>query len=529
MLNSINYQRIKANFKLLIFFLIILFSFGCEKSEKTQPQKISFKKQVYTLKSEEVSPEIKLTGNVEANKLIPISAKIAGRIDFLNVDIGDKVKKGQILARYSTLDNDSLVQFQGALSQLKSVEAAAKNSVNTAEVQVVSTKRNLEQVRKEEEMLRKAQYDNLYTNAKLSEITISNSLNFLDQKVEGSLKFRGTTTARMVGRNNTIMKNNLKNKVYDLVKKFSNIKKDIIKSEENILKFSKFRLNLLKEIKLSLLDFDSLVRETTVSSDFPQTNKDRLITEITTYLKQISTTITNLEKYISQTKVVNEQLGLKILSAENSLKTVQSNLELAKSNSENQIVAAKSQVNIAANYQKEMIVKAPFSGVITDRKIDIGQLVAPGKVLFNIADISGFKIKTDVADAFVGAIKLDMKVSISVDGLNESFTGIVSKVNPALDPKTRKLGIEISFIEDKEANFVLNQKLKIGLFARIKMKLPKREVFRVPKSFIKFDYDGAKIQLEDGTWEVVNILEEKGNNVEIYFNGIKDNLKIIKE
>ncbi len=527
MLNLHDFRnKFKLKKKIMAFF-VLFFLFGCENTEEISQNKISQEPQIYTLKLEEISQNINLTGNVEANKSIPISAKIMGRIDSLFVDVGDEVKKGQILARYSALDNDSLIQYQSALSQLKSTEASAKNAVNTAEVQVASNKRELNQVYKEEEMLRKKQYDSLYTNAKLSEISISNSLNFLDQNIEGTQKFRGTT-AGIIGRNNSIMKNNLKNKVFTLVNEFADFKKEIPSSETSILNFAKFRLNFLKEIKESLLDFDSLIRETVISSNFSKITKDRFISETANYLELVSTAITNLESFISQTKVINEQLGLKILSAENSLKTVESNLELAKSNSENQIVAAHSQVNIAANSQREMIVKAPFTGVIINREIDMGQLVTTGQKMFQVADISSFKIKTDVADNFAGMVKNGMNVKISVDGLDENFIGIVTKINPALDPKTRKLGIEISFIEDKDSEKNILEKLKIGLFARIKMELPTKKVFQVPRSFIKFDYDGAKIKTKDGEIIEVGILSEQENKIEINSMEISENLKITK-
>ena len=60
------------------------------------------------------------------------------------------------------------------------------------------------------------------------------------------------------------------------------------------------------------------------------------------------------------------------------------------------------------------------------------------------------------------------------------------------------------------------------------MQLPERETFKIPRNFIKFDYDGAKILLENKEWRNVDILSETGNLVEIYFEGVTENLKIIK-
>ena len=506
--------------------LVLLF--GCSQTETPVVEKPK-SREIFVLKSETVAPTLKLTGNVEAEKQIPISAKIMGRIDSLKVDVGDTVYKGQILARYSAVDNDSFVQYQNALSQFKSVEASAENAVNTAEVQLESVKRALTQTKKEEQVQRKKQYDNLYTNAKLSEITISNVLNFLDKNLESSNKFRGMSPYKnILGNNNTILKNNLKTRVENSVREFSNFSSTEPSSNEGILNFAEKRLSFLRKLKQDLLDFDDLIRGTVVSSSFSEITKNNFLTQTANYLKAVSEAINGLDQFIAGTKVMDEQLGLKVLAMENQLESAKSGVELAKSNAENQVTAAKSQVNIASTYQREMVVKAPFAGVIISREIDMGQLVAPGQKLFELADMSGFKIRTDVPDVYAGEIKLDMPVEISVDGLNENFAGIVTKVNPALDPRTRKLGIEITFTEDEEAEEDILEKLKIGLFARIKMQLPEREVFKIPRNFVRFDYDGAKIELENGEIKTVDIISEKGNQVEIYFEGIAEDLKIIK-
>ncbi len=511
---------------LVLSALVLLTACGQTTTEKIVEKAKS--REIFTLKSEKTAPVLELTGNIEAEKQVPISSKIMGRIDSLKVDVGDKVYKGQILARYSAVDSDTLAQYQSALSQLKATEATTKNAINTAQVQLESAERALRQTKKETEVQRKKQYKNLATNAKLSEITISNILDFLDKNLEATDRFKGMNAYKnIIGRNNSILKNNLKNSVEEKYQIFAGFSQNVPKSETAILDFAEKRLDLLKKIKKDLSDFDNLIRRTTVSSSFPETVKNGFLGKIASYQKNISETITNLQNFITGTKVMNEQLSLKVLAVENQVKTAKSGVELAKSNAENQVVAAKSQVNIAGTYQREMVVKAPFNGTIISRKIDVGQLVAPGQTLFEIADMSGFKVRTDVADIYAGLVSLEMPVEIAVDGLKEKFAGTVTKVNPALDPRTRKLGIEITFVKDKE-NKEIFEKLKIGLFARIKMQLPERKIFKIPRNFIKFDYDGAKILLDNQKWQKVDILSDEGNIVGIYFDEITDGLKIMK-
>jgi len=499
--------------------LISVLLYGCiaNPNSSAKPEIKVTPPETFVLSSKEVSGRLELTGNVEAKKQIPVSAKIVGRLDNLFVDVGSEVRKGQILARYSSIDNESQIQYQNAINQLRSTERASKNMIQSAMVSIETTERNLEQVNKERNVQHKKQYENLKTTAKLSETTISNTLNFMDQNSGASRKFEGKAPYQ-IGQNNSILKNDLKNKIRKFRRTFENLI-----TEDEVFAFTQKRLNLLKELNQIFLDFDRLVTQSSVSMRLSQNSKDALLRQNAQHLKNLSTEITHLESQITQTKVLDEQLQLKVLSAQNAVKSNESSLEVTQSRAQNQITTARSSVNLAYTAKREMVVKAPFSGVIVSKFVDLGQLVSPGQIMFELADISNFKIKTDIADQFIGDIEKDQVVEISVDGLgDEVFSGKITKINPALDPKTKKLGLEVTF--DTENTL---EKLKIGLFTRIKINLPKHKAFFVPRDFVQFDFDGAKIKTSQKI-VLVEIVSETDEQVEINFKDIKEGLKILK-
>lgn len=73
----------------------------------------------------EISPKVVITGNVRAESEVDVNSRAAGRLTSVNVKIGDKVKKGDVLA---------LVEQTVALQQLKqargALEAARANAMN---------------------------------------------------------------------------------------------------------------------------------------------------------------------------------------------------------------------------------------------------------------------------------------------------------------------------------------------------------------------------------------------------------------
>jgi HlyD family secretion protein len=97
------------------------------------------------------------------------------------------------------------------------------------------------------------------------------------------------------------------------------------------------------------------------------------------------------------------------------------------------------------------IIRAPTSGVIINRKIDIGQTVAASfqtPELFTIAqDLTQMRIEALVAEADVSRVKLGQPVTFTVDAYNErEFTGTVSQVR--LNPSTQQNVVTFTVVVD---------------------------------------------------------------------------------
>jgi len=97
------------------------------------------------------------------------------------------------------------------------------------------------------------------------------------------------------------------------------------------------------------------------------------------------------------------------------------------------------------------IIVAPVSGVIINRKIDIGQTVAAAfqtPELFSIAqDLTRMRIEALVAEADISRVTLGQKVSFTVDAYNDrQFAGTVSQVR--LNPSTQQNVVTFTVVVD---------------------------------------------------------------------------------
>lgn len=225
----------------------------------------------------------------------------------------------------------------------------------------------------------------------------------------------------------------------------------------------------------------------------------------------------NISTVQSQREIAEKQ----IRQAETALESAKAQKDSALRSLETQLNLAKGGKNLSAVGVENTKLTAPFAGVITQKHAEIGQVVMPGQPIFTVADTSAFKIKTDIADTEVGKITVGTEAIITIDGLQEPLQATVSKINPQIDPLSRKLKIELS-LAASPAN------VKIGMFAQITILLPPTDSFLIPKDFLKADFGGSYVLLENGKKQTVSKEGAKNGMVKIYFPEIADGIVIKK-
>lgn len=137
---------------------------------------------------------------------------------------------------------------------------------------------------------------------------------------------------------------------------------------------------------------------------------------------------------LSQEKAVSEQQYEKIM--------------LAFEAAEAQLQQARAAANLAEHQLDVSLMKAPFSGVISAKNAEVGDIVNPmmgGRGVLTLVDYSRVKIAIDVSLDDIVRIKKGQPVILTVSAfLEKAFEGRVSVVNPAADPMSKKFRVEVS-------------------------------------------------------------------------------------
>ena len=137
-------------------------------------------------------------------------------------------------------------------------------------------------------------------------------------------------------------------------------------------------------------------------------------------------------------------------------------------------------------------VVAPFSGVITKRNIDIGDLIdGTTKPLFLIAKTETLRVYINVPQSYSQWIKVGQAAEISLDEIRgKTFQGQITKSASAIDPLTRTMQVEVT----------LGNKDKIllpGAFVQVNLKLPPSRAINIPSNALLIRKEGTQVAIVD--------------------------------
>jgi membrane fusion protein (multidrug efflux system) len=159
--------------------------------------------------------------------------------------------------------------------------------------------------------------------------------------------------------------------------------------------------------------------------------------------------------------------------------------------------AARAEARLARRGLTEAVVRAPFGGTVVERTVELGEYLGPGSPLLTLADTSLLKARVLLDPREAIDVAVGSKASISVYARpGEVFGGSVVRVGEVIDPRTRRLPVEVE-IDDPDG------RLRPGLVARFVVETGEpRMVMRVPLEGV-FERFGSQhvYVIEDGVAE----------------------------
>jgi membrane fusion protein (multidrug efflux system) len=137
--------------------------------------------------------------------------------------------------------------------------------------------------------------------------------------------------------------------------------------------------------------------------------------------------------------------------------------------------AARAEARLARRGLTDAVVRAPFGGTVVERTVELGEYLTPGSPLLTLADTSLLKARVllDPREAIDVAVGSKAVVAVYARP-GEMFSGKVVRVGEVIDPRTRRLPVEVEIDEH-------DGRLRPGLVARFSVETGEaRMVMRVP-------------------------------------------------
>jgi RND family efflux transporter MFP subunit len=112
------------------------------------------------------------------------------------------------------------------------------------------------------------------------------------------------------------------------------------------------------------------------------------------------------------------------------------------------VAAATAQAGEASVALADTVLKAPMDGVILSRDLEVGTLIAPGRTVIALADISRVKANFAVPETLVEKLSVGSPLSVHVGADRESsatqrtLSARVTRIAPAADAKGRVFSVE---------------------------------------------------------------------------------------
>ncbi|MGH9643695.1 MAG: efflux RND transporter periplasmic adaptor subunit [Terriglobales bacterium] len=120
---------------------------------------------------------------------------------------------------------------------------------------------------------------------------------------------------------------------------------------------------------------------------------------------------------------------------------------------------------------------APFDGLVTEKKADVGTLASPGTPIFTVEDLRRYRLEATVNETDLRYVRQGQPVSVLVDALGDrELKGKVIEIVPAADSASRSFLVKVELPSEPA--------LRSGLFGRAQFSRGERSALLIPRTAI---------------------------------------------
>jgi RND family efflux transporter MFP subunit len=146
--------------------------------------------------------------------------------------------------------------------------------------------------------------------------------------------------------------------------------------------------------------------------------------------------------------------------------------------------------NEAATILDYAVIRSPIDGTVIDKKVEVGDMVQPGRVLLTLYDPTRMQLVASVRESLTHQLKVGQTIDVFVEALAKQCQGRVSEIVPEAESASRTFAVKVTG--------PCPPGIYTGMFGRLLIPLGEQEVLVVPSGAVR----------RIGQLEVVEVVEE---------------------
>jgi len=428
----------------------------------------------------EIGEELVYTGSLEANAQVEIFANIPGKLVKIDVDEGEKVKKGDVLAQ---VESDKLeLALQQAEAVLTAAHVGLSNTKALAKIrfesQVVSAEAALTAAQTQLEQVKDISYTKTTTQLQQAEAGVAAIKLNLQMIREGARtqekkQIQAAVEQAKAGLNNA--KSNL-----DRMKRLYDSKAISAQTYEGV----QTQYDVVKAQHEAAIQQLSLVEEGAREEDIAAVEEQVRQAEAALALakKLEDTKSWKKDIVLAESQVKRAEAAFQTAKASENIRVWESEIKIAETQVQQVEVAYKlAQKNLA-----DTNITAPIGGIISVRMMDVGDMASPAGSVFDIVDVSAVKAVFAVPEVDMDKLNVGDTVLISTTSHHPPVEAKIKFISPVVDEEKRAVTVKATIPNPDDY-------LKPGRFVEVKIKAQQRaNALLIPREALLKATDGSR-------------------------------------
>lgn len=445
--------------------------------------------EISTAQSVDIVQGVEAVGTVTPEFTIQLAPRVTGRITYLEIREGERVKPGQLLAKIDPQQADAgVLSARASVNESRSRLAQAEAAMQANAIQI-------------EQAITQAQAEATYAKAALVQVQKSSEAKVTAARAQVRQSASAVASAEA----------DLNSRKAQVASGQANLKNAQLKEQRMKTLYDKGFVS-----KQDLENAETMTAAAQAALEAQLSAVESAQADLATAKARNDADEANLKSVQATTQADIEAAKARVAQSAAALKTAQGNRNQLQANRANLdalragVDSADAQLKGASSQLSDTELRSTIVGTVTKRMADPGSLASPGQPVLTLESTDSVLVDANVTvDDSAKIVKGDV-VSLDFDGMpDQSLRGRVDQIVPSANPLDRQVLVRIRLTSQ-------NPGVKPGMFAKVKIET-KRVAAQVVVPFDAVKDGTVTVVGQDGKAEIRKVVtgERDKDNIEI--------------